>query len=94
MVLVDDLGWGDVNFNRINPITGGSAPADPEIITPTMDQLAADGIHLTRHYVYRFVLARATAKLCGCTYTKANPGCASWSSAFHFAGTAHPPDRP
>ena len=53
MTLVDDLGWGDVNFNRMNPITGGKAPADPEIRTPTMDGLVSEGIHLTRHYVYR-----------------------------------------
>jgi len=53
MTLVDDLGWGDANFNRMNPITGGKAPADPEIRTPTMDELVSEGIHLTRHYVYR-----------------------------------------
>ncbi len=53
MVLVDDLGWGDVNFNRMNPVTGGSEPADPEIRTPTMDALVDQGIHLTRHYVYK-----------------------------------------
>ena len=38
-ILIDDLGWADVGFH------GGSAP------TPHLDQLAADSIELTQHYV-------------------------------------------
>ncbi len=44
-ILVDDLGFGDVNFNR--------ATADNEINTPNMDRLATtEGLHLMRHYVH------------------------------------------
>ena len=44
-ILVDDLGFGDVNFNRDQP--------DPEIVTPNMDELVQkEGLHLMRHYVH------------------------------------------
>jgi len=45
-VLADDVGWGDVGFHRPQPY--------PEIMTPNMDALVADGIKLMRHYVYKF----------------------------------------
>jgi arylsulfatase A-like enzyme len=38
-IMADDLGWADVAFH------GGSAP------TPHLDQLAREGVELTRHYV-------------------------------------------
>ena len=45
-ILVDDLGWANVNFNRETP--------DDEIRTPNMDRLATkEGLHLMRHYVNR-----------------------------------------
>ena len=44
MFIVDDLGYGNVNWNRDTPT--------PEIVTPTMDALVADGIHLQRFYVF------------------------------------------
>merc|ERR1719295_527662 len=44
-ILVDDLGWANVNFNRETP--------DDEIQTPNMDRLASEeGLHLMRHYVH------------------------------------------
>lgn len=45
-VLVDDLGYADVGFNREIPT--------PEVSTPTLDGIVAEGIHLTRHYVHKF----------------------------------------
>lgn len=43
-VIVDDLGWADVGFHR--------DPPSPEIQTPALDALVADGIELTRHYAH------------------------------------------
>jgi len=43
-VLVDDLGWADVGFNRDVPT--------PEVATPTLDAIVAEGVHLRRHYVH------------------------------------------
>ena len=40
-VLVDDVGWSDVNY------TSGGASSIP---TPHLDQLSADGVRLTSHY--------------------------------------------
>ena len=39
VILADDLGWGDVGFNKGN------------ILTPHLDQLAKEGILLNRYYV-------------------------------------------
>ena len=50
-VMVDDLGSSDVGFTRF-----GSPPYDPstspEVQTPTMNRLAAEGVLLKRHYVH------------------------------------------
>ncbi len=43
-VLADDLGWASVGFNR--------AQATPEVVTPNIDALVAEGVKLNRHYVY------------------------------------------
>ena len=40
----DDWGWGDVAF------TGSNGPSH----TPTLDRLAADGVVLEQHYVFRY----------------------------------------
>jgi leishmanolysin-like peptidase len=42
MVLADDMGWNDIGFN------------DARVLTPTLDQLASEGVRLLRHYVYRY----------------------------------------
>lgn len=39
IILVDDLGWGDIGYN--NP---------ENVYTPNLDALAADGVTFTRHY--------------------------------------------
>ena len=41
-VIVDDFGWGDSGWHR----------EDPEIVTPTMNELVRNGIELDRHYVH------------------------------------------
>eukprot|EP00049_Salpingoeca_infusionum_P001522 m.48939 g.48939 ORF g.48939 m.48939 type:complete len:549 (+) comp11071_c0_seq2:65-1711(+) len=45
MVIVDDFGWAEVGYHR-----NGSYKAD--VMTPTIDELVADGIELNRHYVH------------------------------------------
>ena len=40
-VLVDDLGHAEVGFNRASPT--------PEVVTPQIDALVREGVHLTRH---------------------------------------------
>jgi len=48
MLLVDDYGWANVGFHAKDQDN-----AD-EIQTPVMDALAASGVILDRHYVFRF----------------------------------------
>lgn len=48
MILVDDYGWNNIGIHAKDQ------PNADEIVTPVMDGLAADGIILDRHYVYRF----------------------------------------
>jgi len=43
-----DLGWADVSFNRATP--------DPEVVTPNIQKLVDEGVHLTRHYVHQYVM--------------------------------------
>ena len=43
-VIVDDFGFANTNYNREHP--------DPEVQTPQLDALVADGIRLMRHYVH------------------------------------------
>lgn len=45
-LLLDDLGWAEVGWNR--------AEKTREVQTPNMDSLVADGINLQRHYVHKF----------------------------------------
>ena len=52
-VLVDDLGWADVGFNR--------AVATPEVATPTIDAIVSEGIHLRRHYVHKMCTPTRTS---------------------------------
>ena len=41
-VLCDDLGFNDIGFH------------DPRVLSPTLDRLAADGVVLEQHYVFRY----------------------------------------
>jgi arylsulfatase I/J len=43
-VIADDLGWFNVGFHHATP--------SPEIVTPNLDSLVAQGINLTAHFVY------------------------------------------
>lgn len=51
LVLIDDLGWGDVGFHQ-----EGNENINPkrykEAQTPVMDELVKDGLELNRHYVH------------------------------------------
>ena len=42
-IMADDLGWGSVGFHNA---------ANSEVQTPYLDDLAANGLQLNRHYVY------------------------------------------
>merc|ERR1719506_2867039 len=48
LLLADDLGYGNVGWNR----KYFGVPSD-EVITPEMDKLVEDGVHLTRFYVHK-----------------------------------------
>lgn len=58
LVLVDDMGWGDLSLNQ---------PAEhadtPRIDTPTLKQMATQGAQLRRHYTCAPVCAPARASL-------------------------------
>ena len=41
-VMCDDLGWNDIGFH------------DPRVLSPTLDRLAAEGVVLEQHYVFRY----------------------------------------
>tara|TARA_B110000208_G_scaffold140602_1_gene169659 strand:+ start:172 stop:1992 length:1821 start_codon:yes stop_codon:yes gene_type:complete len=55
--MADDLGHGNVNFNRATPVA--------EVTTPNMDSLVASGVHLTRVYAYMFCSPTRAATLSG-----------------------------
>lgn len=58
LVLVDDMGWGDLGLNQ------PSEHADtPRIDTPVLDRLANEGAQLRRHYTCAPVCAPARASL-------------------------------
>lgn len=58
LVLVDDMGWGDLGLNQPRE------HADtPRIDTPTLDRLATQGAQLRRHYTCAPVCAPARASL-------------------------------
>ena len=43
-VVVDDFGWAEVGYHR--------EAKTPEVNTPTIDALVAEGVELNRHYVH------------------------------------------
>ncbi len=57
-VLVDDMGWGDLNLYHVQHGLRGS-----RIDTPALDALARQGVQLTRHYTAAPVSAPARASL-------------------------------
>ena len=74
-VLVDDLGHGNVGFHR------EEASPPPEVQTPNMDALVADGVQLRRHYVYRM-----------CTPTRSS--LMSGRFPVHVTQALHNPEQP
>lgn len=65
-VLVDDLGYANVGFNR--------EIADPEVKTPHLDALVSEGVRLTRHYVHRFCTPSRTSLQSGRLPVHVNTG--------------------
>jgi arylsulfatase A-like enzyme len=47
-VLIDDLGWGNVGFHRMDDDDPTKHPKQ----TPNMNQLVQEGVELNRHYVH------------------------------------------
>ena len=58
-ILTDDLGFGDVGFSQVNSRKAGEA----RILTPTLDQLADEGVVLTDHYCAAPVCAPSRASI-------------------------------
>ena len=48
-ILADDYGWHDIGYHR----NSSSNNTQPEIVTPNLDALAAEGVKLERHYAYK-----------------------------------------
>jgi arylsulfatase I/J len=68
-ILVDDLGFGDVGFNR--------KEINSEIVSPNMDALVESGVHLTRHYVFRMCTPTRTSVQSGRLPVHVNTGLGS-----------------
>ena len=51
--MLQDLGYADVGFNRAKP--------DREVVSPNLDELVAEGVHLTRHYVHQYCTPTRTS---------------------------------
>ena len=84
-VLVDDLGWGDVGFNR--------DVATPEVATPAMDAIVAEGVHLRHHYVHKMCTPTRTSVQSGrlpvhVSTTLANPESPSCGIPRNMTGLA------
>ncbi len=58
-ILVDDLGHGNVGFHR------SETEPPPEVATPHMDALVADGMMLQRHYVFKMCTPSRSSFLSG-----------------------------
>ena len=49
MLLFDDYGWADAGWHRDTVGPGGvHIPADPEVVTPNLNQMVKEGIELDR----------------------------------------------
>ena len=59
LILVDDMGWGDLSLNQADK----GKNAVPRISTPHLGKLADQGVQLTRHYTSAPVCAPARASL-------------------------------
>lgn len=54
---VDDWGWGNVGYHRPAP--------DPEVLTPSIDSIVADGVQLNRMYAYPYCAPSRAAAISG-----------------------------
>ncbi|MCC8147857.1 sulfatase-like hydrolase/transferase [Akkermansia sp.] len=64
LILVDDMGWGEVNAFWEHPeLNGRTVPREHSFKTPTLDRMAAEGMQLRRHYTTSPVCAPARAGL-------------------------------
>ncbi len=61
LILVDDMGWGDLSWNQAPAVRRKT----PSIMTPQLKRLADEGVQLTRHYTSAPVCAPARASLFG-----------------------------
>ena len=68
IIMADDLGWNDVSFN-----------GSPDISTPYLDALAAEGIILKNYYVQPICTPSRATLLSG-TYTVRCASMAAFSS--------------
>ena len=59
MILVDDLGHGNVGFHRTE------ADPPPEVATPNIDTLVSKGMVLDRHYVFKMCTPSRSSFLSG-----------------------------
>ncbi|MBQ9828748.1 MAG: sulfatase-like hydrolase/transferase [Akkermansia sp.] len=67
LVLVDDMGWGDLNINVPATCADGTV-RPPAINTPSLAKMAQRGVQLRRHYTAAPVCAPARASLFGGTH--------------------------
>lgn len=63
-ILVDDMGWGELNAFWTHPeLNGRTVPREHSFKTPALDSMAAEGMQLRRHYTAAPVCAPARAAL-------------------------------
>ena len=62
LVLVDDMGWGDLNINVPATCADGTV-RPPSISTPSLAKMAKQGVQMRRHYTAAPVCAPARASL-------------------------------
>eukprot|EP00966_Prymnesium_polylepis_P214770 4973384-Prymnesium_polylepis.1 len=60
-MLADNIGYGGIGFQRARTPAGPS----PEVVTPHLDKLAADGVLLERLYTYEFCSPSRSSLLSG-----------------------------
>ena len=76
LILMDDMGWGDLSVNWTQQDKNGrQVTRRNEFKTPTLDTMATEGMQLRRHYSAAPVCAPARASLLlGCLlYTSPSP---------------------
>ena len=97
--LTDDMGWNLINF-------GGNKPHNTEVFTPTLTELAENGVVLERHYAYVLMLfcvsigffCKQQRVLASCSYSELGLAAQvsllqSVSRVVVFWKIAHPYDR-